>query len=215
MGAHLIGRERSSFIGGLGQRLQLAFVVDGPGVVLEHPIAALTSAGDHLDHRHHLRRIGAEGYQVTDVEQRRRPRWRRGVGVLAARSALRRGSPAGQLLQRVRFGSFNRLERCRRGLDHLQQPAQRIGIAVSLARRHLVGRQVRPLVADGLHLLHPVTAFPGQRKPAGQLVPVLIEDAQQRGQIELIQRGEAALLHGALLLEREAVYDVLCPPGIG
>jgi hypothetical protein len=71
---------------------------------------------------------------------------------------------------------------------------------------------MRPLIADGLKLLDPGPSLVRKGETAGQIVPILVEDAKQGREVKLLEGLEASLLDRSLLLEAEAAEHMLFPP---
>ena len=71
---------------------------------------------------------------------------------------------------------------------------------------------MRPLVTYRLQLLDPCASFARQTEHLRKLVPVLVKNSQQGGKVQLLQRRELALPHRTLLLETQAIFNVLLPP---
>ena len=70
MGAQVSGTEQRAFVGGL-KGLQLALVIGGVTIVLEHLVADLGGAGRDSDDRDHGVRIGAQRHEIAGLEHRR------------------------------------------------------------------------------------------------------------------------------------------------
>ena len=224
MGAQVVGTQQRGFVGTL-KGPQLALVVGGLTIVLEHPVASLGGAGHDSDDRHYSVRIGAQRHEVADLEHRscgpwsdgghfevaRRRGWFSGVGGIERGIAGRVGRHShvgkGMFLDR-----FNRRDGGRRGTKHVQNAGQGISIPVEILIPDRRRRQVRPSVAHGLQFPDPGASLARQIERLRELVPILVEDAQQGGKIQLFQPGEPAFFHGALLLEAQAVCDMRLPP---
>ena len=112
----------------------------------------------------------------------------------------------------IRLGRFDRRDGLRRRFKHDQDSRQGICIAVEFLGRHRCRRQVRPSVAHGLQFPDPGAPLARQTERLRQLIPILLENTQQGGEIQLVQRGEAPLPHGTLLLKAQAVFHVGFPP---
>lgn len=100
----------------------------------------------------------------------------------------------------------------RRGIDHVKNASKGIGIAVEILGRDRGCGQVCPSVACRLQFLDPGPALARKSQPLRKLKPVLVDNAQERGEIQLLQRVETTLSHGALLLEAQAVLYMSYPP---
>src|SRR5690606_32747671 len=71
---------------------------------------------------------------------------------------------------------------------------------------------MRPFVSHRLKLFDPVSSFSRQPEAARQFKPILIENPEKSGEIELLKSPVVSLLNHPLLLEAEPVHNVLFPP---
>ena len=139
MRAQVVGTEQRGFGGGF-EGPQLALVVGGLTIVLEHLVAGLGGAGHDSDNRHYGVWIGAQSHEIADLEHRscglwsdgghfwvsRRRSWFSGVG------GIERGI-RGRVGRHRHVGKGVFLDRCdrrdggRRGTKHVQNAGQGIG----------------------------------------------------------------------------------------
>ena len=112
------------------------------------------------------------------------------------------------------FGRFNHRDRGRRCTKNVQNAGQGVGVPVDILSPDGGCRQVRPSVAYGLQFPDPGTSLTRQTERLREVVPILVEDSQQGGEIQLFQVGETAFLDGSLLLEAQPVCDVRFPPAL-
>ena len=175
--------------------LQLALVVRRLAIVLEHAVAVLGATGHDPDDRHRCLGIGSQCNEITDVEHCRGVR-SDGVTVAVDRRfercsgarLVRRGIACSVGRRRhfgkgIRLGRFDQRDGIRRSFKHDKYPGQGIGIAVEILGRHRCRRQVRPSVAHGLQFPDPGAPLARQSERLRQLMPILIKNSQQGGEI--------------------------------